>query len=119
MTFVRCLGWLTFSHAGSTTSFREEGGLFRNQPGLFLFLRLTKILSVEAPTPFNGEKIKRLIKESGYTQASFSELISVSELNLRKMIHNGVYDLRTLFKIAKALKIDVCELIAPFSNRNE
>lgn len=74
---------------------------------------------MEAPASFNGEKIKRLIKESGYTQASFSELISVSERTLRKMIHNGVYDLRTLFKIAKALKIDVCELIPPFLNRNE
>lgn len=71
------------------------------------------------PFPNNGEKIKRLIKESGYAQASFSELVSVSERTLRKMIHNGVYDLRTLFKIAKALKIDVCELIPPFSNRNE
>ncbi len=63
------------------------------------------------PFPENGEKIRRFIKARGFTQARFASLLGVEERSLRKMLHNGVYDLRTLYKMAKVLDVDVHLLV--------
>lgn len=66
---------------------------------------------MDVTPPYNGPLIKELIKEKGFTQASFSEALSISERTLRKMLHNGVFDLRTLYKMAKVLDVDVHLLV--------
>ncbi len=62
------------------------------------------------PFPENGEKIRRFIKARGFTQARFASLLGVEERSLRKMLHNGVYDVRVLLKMAAILSCRATDL---------
>lgn len=62
------------------------------------------------PFPNNGEKIRRLIKAKGFTQARFARLLCVEERTLRKMLHDGVYDIRSLLRMADLLSCRVDDL---------
>ncbi len=59
----------------------------------------------------NGELIKRKVEELGETQESFAERIGIGDRGFRKWLQNGVYDLRTLSRLAKIFDCSVEDLI--------
>ena len=59
----------------------------------------------------NGELIKRKIEELGMTQDDFAEKIGIGDRGFRKWLKNGVYDTRTLLRIAKIFDCSVEDLI--------
>jgi len=56
-------------------------------------------------------RIKKLIKEKGYTQAAFAEKLGITRERLN-MIVNGKPSYPTLEKIADALGVEMWELFA-------
>ena len=59
----------------------------------------------------NGELIKRKIEELDKTQEDFAEEIGIGDRGIRKWLKNGVYDTRTLLRLAKAFDCSVEDLI--------
>lgn len=59
----------------------------------------------------NGELIKRKIEELGITQEAFAEMIGIGDRGIRKWLQNGVYDTRTLLRIANIFDCSVEDLI--------
>ena len=56
-------------------------------------------------------RIKELIKEKGYTQEEFAELLGMSRNGLYQII-NGIPSGQSLVKIAEALNVEIWELFA-------
>lgn len=59
----------------------------------------------------NGELIKRKIEELGITQEAFAEMVGIGDRGIRKWLQNGVYDTRTLLRIANIFDCSVEDLI--------
>lgn len=60
--------------------------------------------------PHNGERIRRLAKEKGYTQAQLAEALEYDERSVRKWCQKGVYDYRLLVRIANIFGCSVDDL---------
>lgn len=56
-------------------------------------------------------RIKELIKEKGYTQQEFANLLGMSRVGLAQIV-NGKPSYPTLEKIAAALNVEIWELFA-------
>lgn len=56
-------------------------------------------------------RIKELIKEKGYTQQEFADLLGMSRVGLAQIV-NGKPSYPTLEKIAKALNVPMWQLFA-------
>ena len=59
----------------------------------------------------NGELIKRKIEELGFTQEGFADKVGIGHRGIRKWLQNGVYDTRTLLRIAQIFECRVEDLI--------
>ena len=58
-----------------------------------------------------GKNLKRIIKEKGYTQDKFAELMYVDPTTVRRWLAHGIKDIDTLSTIADFFDISVMDIL--------
>ncbi len=58
-----------------------------------------------------GKNLKRIIKEKGFTQEKFAELMYVDPTTVRRWLAHGIKDIDTISTIANLFGIDVIDIL--------
>ena len=74
-------------------------------------MQLNSFGDINISTMIKRKKLKALIKAQGYTQESFAEKVGLTRMGLIRILKIGMTRFLTLKRIAKALHLDLKDLL--------